>query len=176
MALGGLAPLFLLWAIRGTSLVPRLNFILIMLALAALPNLYVYWRITRESKRKYTSGLKIVSFEDKKDGVLIYLVSILLPFYSSSMSTWPELISSVAALVFIVVVFIYLDLHYVNIMFAITRFNIFLVRPDGVVKNTSSRHNVIVITKQTDLREGSIIQTQKVTSRIYVEGQGTNAR
>jgi len=164
MVLGGMAPLFILWGIRGTDLMPCWAFWAICGSVVVIPNAVLWLRVTKARGQKFGALLEIGSFEDRREGILIYLVSILLPFYSSSLEEWSELIASVVAVVFILGVFIYLDLHYVNVFFALGGFKIYFVRPLEPESGLSSRQGAILVSKLGGLRNNDRLSATRNVS------------
>ena len=54
---------------------------------------------------------------------------MLLPFYSEDIGTWRDLGATLAALAFIVFLFWHLNLHYMNLLFAVRGLRVFTVYP-----------------------------------------------
>lgn len=169
MVLGGMAPLFILWAVRGAEVMCNWIFRPGCLAIALIPNAVLLFRLFNVRKRNYGSVLEVGALEDRRDGILTYIVAILLPFYSSSLETWPEFFASLGAVVFILVVFMYLDLHYVNVFFAVCGFRIYFVKPMEPASGLSSRQGAILITRLPGLRTEDRFSVAEIAKNIYAE-------
>ena len=118
MVLSSISPLFVLWAIRGTELIPDLYFIAGCVALSVVPTLVLLVREAIARKQNDTRLLVVGRVEDNRGHVLVYLFAILLPFYRQDIDTWREFSALLAALLFIVFLFWHLNFHYMNILFA----------------------------------------------------------
>src|SRR4051794_6712330 len=86
MVVSSLAPLFLLWAIRGAESVSDAYWIASCLSLAIIPNLVLFWR-WRVARRRNDRRVIIVSqARDQSEHLLIYLFAMLLPLYTVNLS------------------------------------------------------------------------------------------
>ena len=86
MTFSSLSPLFILWAVRGTKLIPDTWFIPGCLALAILPTLFLGLRIQTAMKQNDRREIVVGSVDDHRTHVLVYLFAILLPFSNSPYS------------------------------------------------------------------------------------------
>ena len=127
MVLSSLAPLFVLMAIRGNSIIPEVVFVGVCAGLAVVPTLFLLSRMRTARKTKDLRDLTAGPVEDHRNHVLIYLFATLLPFYREDIATFRDLAAMGVALVFIVFLFWRLNLHYMNLFFALFGFQIFTV-------------------------------------------------
>src|ERR1039458_5405353 len=118
MVLSSISPLFILWGIRGNRLIPDGYFVAACALMVILPNLCLWLRIRMAIRRDDTSNRVIGRAEDHRDHLLVYLIAILLPFYSANLDSPRELTAALLAIAFIVFLFWNLNLHYMNIAFA----------------------------------------------------------
>jgi len=81
MVLSGVSPLFFLWAIRGSKLVPDSYLITFCAAMVILPNLFLWVRIRAAKALNVKNQLVVGTAEDHRDHLLVYLFAMLLPFY-----------------------------------------------------------------------------------------------
>jgi hypothetical protein len=118
MVVSSLAPLFLLWAIRGAPPVPDTYWIATCLGLVFVPNLALLgrWRIAR--RRNDCRTIVVAGARDQSEHLLVYLFAMLLPLYTANLTNERELLSVAAAFVFIVFLFWHMNLHYMNLVFA----------------------------------------------------------
>ena len=112
MVLSSMSPLFILWGIRGTNLIPALYFVTGCLVMAVLPTAFLLFRELLAKRQNDIRSLVIGRTEDHRGHVLVYLFAILLPFYRQNVDSWREFSALVAALVFIVFLFWHLNYHY----------------------------------------------------------------
>jgi positive regulator of sigma E activity len=114
MVLSSISPLFVLWAIRGNSLIPDKYFLSFCAAMVVLPNAFLGWRIKTAKKLQEKRELTVGSAEDHRAHLLVYLFAMLLPFYTAHLDSWRDLAAALAALGFIIFLFWHLNLHYMN--------------------------------------------------------------
>jgi hypothetical protein len=97
-----MSPLFLLWAIRGNSFVPDKYLLTACGIMLVLPNMVLGLRIRAamgaNDKREITVGVA----EDHRDHLLVYLFSMLLPFYATELRNERDVAAVLVALAFIV--------------------------------------------------------------------------
>lgn len=171
MVLGSFAPLFLLWAIRGNHLVPRAYFVPACLIMAVLPNLFLGWRWQTASRHKELREINVGQAEDHRDHILVYLFSMLLPFYSESLDDLPSLLATLAALAFIIFLFWHLNLHYMNLLFAILGYRVFTVYPPRDNNPFTGRLSFVLLTRREVLSSGESITVYRLSDTVYIESE-----
>jgi hypothetical protein len=80
MVMSSLAPLFVLWAIRGMQPVPDHYLLIICAALVVFPTgtlLYRTWIARRRGDRRTVT---VTAAEDHRDHLFVYLFAVLIPF------------------------------------------------------------------------------------------------
>ena len=102
MVLSSVSPLFILWAIRGTALIPDVYFLTFCAAMVVGPNAFLWYRIRIARQRGDTRELAIAAVEDNREHLLVYLFAMLLPFYADTLATWRTLAAALAGLGFVV--------------------------------------------------------------------------
>lgn len=169
MVLSSISPLFILWAIRGISLVPDYWFLAFCGVMVVGPNAFLLLRIrtarTQSDKRELTIGTS----DDHRDHILVYLFAMLLPFYSEDLGTWRDLSATVAALAFIVFLFWHLNLHYMNLIFAMRGLRVFTVYPPRDGNPLSGRTRFAVITRRVSLAPGDRLIAYRLSDTVYLE-------
>lgn len=169
MVLSSISPLFILWAIRGNSLISDHWFISFCALMVVVPNFFLWLRIriarTQADKRELTVG----TADDHRDHILVYLFAMLLPLYAEKFGTWRELGATAAALAFIVFLFWHLNLHYMNLIFAALGLRVFTVYSpaDGNPLTGKARH--AVITRRVSLAPGERIVAYRLSDTVYLE-------
>jgi len=169
MVLSSVSPLFILWAIRGNSLIPDRYFIGFCALMVFLPNAFLWLRIRTAKKQTDKRELKVGSADDHRDHILVYLFAMLLPFYSQDIGTWRNLGATVAALAFIVFLFWHLNLHYMNLLFAALGYRVFTVYPPGDGNPLTGKTRHAVITRRVSLAPGEQLVAYRLSDTVYLE-------
>ena len=171
MVLSSISPLFILWAIRGNSLVPDRWFIGFCILMVIVPNAFLWLRIRTARKQNDKREIAVGAADDHRDHILVYLFAMLLPFYSEDLGTWRDLGATLAALAFIVFLFWHLNLHYMNLIFAALGFRVFTVYPpvDGNPLNGKTRQ--ALITRRVSLVPGDRFVAYRLSDTVYLEAE-----
>ncbi|HPR05941.1 MAG TPA: hypothetical protein PLI17_04845 [Denitromonas sp.] len=171
MVLSSISPLFILWAIRGNSLVPDRWFIGFCILMVIVPNAFLWLRIRTARKQNDKREIAVGAADDHRDHILVYLFAMLLPFYSEDLGTWRDLGATLAALAFIVFLFWHLNLHYMNLIFAALGFRVFTVYPpvDGNPLNGKTRQ--ALITRRVSLVPGDRFIAYRLSDTVYLEAE-----
>ncbi len=171
MVLSSVSPLFVLWAIRGTEIVPDAYFLTFCVLMVIVPNAFLWLRIatskTNNDKRELVVGVA----EDHREHLLVYLFAMLLPFYADTLATWRALVAALAGLAFILFMFWHLNLHYMNILFAIFGYRVFSLYPRDDGNALSGRLNYVVITPRVSLLPGERITVHRISDTVYFEAR-----
>lgn len=169
MVLSSLAPLFVLMAIRGNSLFPELYFALVCLALAVLPSMFLWWRVCTARRHNDIRPLITGRTEDHRSHVLVYLFATLLPFYREEIGNYRDLVAMGAALGLIVFLFWRLNLHYLNLFFAVARYQVFTVSPPEDGNRYTGQESFVLITRRKQLREDERVTAYRLSNTVYLE-------
>ncbi|WP_293649121.1 hypothetical protein [Thiolapillus sp.] len=171
MVLSSISPLFILWAIRGNSLIPDLWFVTFFAMMVILPNVFLWLRIRTAKKQADKRNLTVGKAEDHRDHVLVYLFAMLLPFYSEDLGSWRGLSATVAALGFIVFLFWHLNLHYMNLIFAVLGYHVFTVYPPADGNPLSGKERYALITRCVNLAPGGQLVVYRLSDTVYMEAE-----
>jgi len=169
MVLSSISPLFILWAIRGDTCIPDEYFIGFCATMVILPNLFLWLRIRLAVKLADKRELVVGTAEDHRDHVLVYLFAMLLPFYSESLTNWRELAAAFAAISFIVFLFWHLNLHYMNLLFAVFGYRVFTVYPPSDHNPLGSKGRVAIISRRVSLLPGESVFAYRISNTVYLE-------
>jgi hypothetical protein len=171
MVLSSISPLFILWAIRGNSLIPGTWFTGFCGLMIVVPNGCLWLRVRTAKRQADKRELTVGQADDHRDHILVYLFAMLLPFYSEDLSTWRDLSATIAALAFIVFLFWHLNLHYMNLVFAVRGLRVFTVYPpvDGNPLTGKTRH--AVITRRVSLAPGDKLVAYRLSDTVYLEAE-----
>jgi hypothetical protein len=171
MVLSSISPLFILWAIRGSKLLTDRYILSLCALMVVLPNIFLWVRILAAKKHQVKNELVVGFAEDHRDHLLVYLFAILLPFYSIDTGTWRDLAALIAALGFVVFLFWHLNLHYMNIIFAIRGYRVFTILPPNDDNPLSGRISLVLITPRTSVLSGDRIIAYRLSDTVYFEAK-----
>lgn len=167
-----LSPLFLLWAAQGaTTIIRDLYFVPACLALVALPNIYLWWRVWRARREENLQELTIGSAEDHRTRLLFYLFVVLLPFYGITFDTWRALLPAAMIVVFIVFIFWHLNLHYINIFFEVFGYHVYSIDVPDAVNPADERQNFVLITKRNRVQDNKELTAYYLSANVYFESE-----
>jgi hypothetical protein len=169
MVLSSISPLFILWAIRGNSLIPDGWFIGFCALMAIVPNVFLWLRIRTAMKQSDKREITVGTADDHRDHILVYLFAMLLPFYSEDLGTWRDLGATVAALAFIVFLFWHLNLHYMNLLFAALGYRVYTVYPPTDGNALTGKTRQVLITCRVSLASGDQIAAYRLSDTVYLE-------
>ncbi|MYA67939.1 MAG: hypothetical protein F4Y22_11910 [Gammaproteobacteria bacterium] len=169
MVLSSLCPLFVLMAIRGNSLFPELYFVMMCLALAIVPSIFLWLRVRTVQLQDDVRKLVVGQAEDHRSHVLVYLFATLLPFYREELGSIRDLLAMCIALGLIIFLFWRLNLHYLNVFFAFRGYFVFTVSPPESEKTQNGLDNFVLITKRKKVREGQHIIAFRLSNTVYLE-------
>ena len=169
MVFGSMSPLFILWGFRGSKLICDRWLIPICLGMIAFPNLFLWWRLRTAKRLNEKRMLMIGRAEDHRDHLLVYLFTMLLPLYSLDIDSWRNLGSTLVALGFIVFLFWHLNLHYMNLFFAVKRYQVFTVYPPADGNPLTGRVSFALVTRRVVLTEGERISAYAISDSVYLE-------
>lgn len=169
MVLSSISPLFILWAIRGNSLVPDRYFLIFCLLMVAVPNAFLWFRIRTakklHEKREIVSG----TAEDHREHLLVYLFAMLLPFYATNLGAWRELAAALAALGFIVFLLWHLDLHYMNLLFAALGYRVFTMNPPEDCNPLTGKTRQVLIARRVAVAPGERLVVYRLSDTVFLE-------
>lgn len=169
MVLSSISPLFILWAIRGSALFPDKYFLSVCAFLMIAPNLFLGLRIITAKRQRDTVELTVGTADDHRDHLLVYLFAMLLPFYVVDLGKWRDFTAHVAALLFIVFLFWHLNLHYMNLAFAVFGFRVFTVNPPADGNPLSGKTSKVLITRRTNLAPNEQLTVYRISDTVFLE-------
>lgn len=169
MVLSSISPLFVLWAIRGNSLIADPYFVGFCALMVVAPNVFLWLRIWVAKRQSDKREIVVGDADDHRDHILVYLFAMLLPFYSEDLGTWRDLGATLAALAFIVFLFWHLNLHYMNLVFAARGLRVFTVSPPADGSTLTSRTRYAVVTRRVSLAPGDRIIAYRLSDTVYLE-------
>lgn len=169
MVLSSISPLFVLWAIRGIEHVSDAYVITVCVLMVAVPNFALWGRIAIARAHDDKRLLEIGKAEDHRDHLLVYLFAMLLPFYPMDLAAPREFAATVVALAFVVFLFWHLNLHYMNIFFAVLGFRVFTIYPPDTANRLTGKAGLVLITRHVSLYPGEKIEAYRISDTVYME-------
>jgi hypothetical protein len=171
MVLSGMSPLFILWAIKGNKIVPDGYLLGVCAALVLIPNLVLWLRIRTAKEQNDLRDIIVEKAEDHRDYLLVYLFAMLLPFYPIDTTTVRDISALLAALAFIVFLFWHLNLHYMNIWFAIRGYRVYVITPVKDNNALSGGASLVLISQRTDILKGESIKAYRLSDTVCFEAR-----
>jgi hypothetical protein len=169
MVLSSMSPLFIIWAIRGNDLVCDRYFISFCVIMVIVPNAFLGLRISIAKKLQEKREIVAGKAEDHREHLLVYLFAMLLPFYTASLGTWREFSAVIAALAFIVFLFWHLNLHYINVLFALLGYRVFTIYPPMDRSPFTGQISQVLITRRTAISPGERLIAHRISDTVYIE-------
>src|SRR5262249_30631676 len=105
MVLASISPLFVIWAIQGSRLIPDRVFLALCASMVIVPDLFLYARFKIARRLHEKREIAVGKAEDHRDHLLVYLFAMLMPLYVVDVCTWRSFAGIIAALCFIVFLF-----------------------------------------------------------------------
>jgi hypothetical protein len=173
MVLSSISPLFILWAIRGANVkgLPEECFLAFCALMIIVPNGFLWWRVKQVKKQKDKKEITAGTAEDHREHLLVYLFAMLLPFYSASMETLRDFSAHMAAIAFIVFLFWHLNMHYMNIFWAIRGYRVFTLSPVDDENPLSGKSSQVLITKRNHIVSGEKITAYRLSKTVFLEDE-----
>lgn len=172
MVLSSISPIFILWAIRGNSLIPDRYFLPFCAAIVVLPSAFLWKRLRTARALREEHVIAVGTAEDHRADLLLYLFAMLLPLYTANLGTWRDLAAAAAALAFIVFLFWHLNLHYMNVLFAVLGYRVFTVHAPADANPLTGRSSLVLITRRADLSPGQRLATYRLSDTVFWEKDG----
>jgi hypothetical protein len=169
MVLSSISPLFILWAIRGSKLIPSVYFVSACILMVIVPNAFLYLRLRVAKRQNDTREIVIGKAEDHRDHLLVYLFALLLPFYTTSLTDWREFSATLVAVCFIVFLFWNLNLHYMNVLFAMLGYRIFTIYPPQDENPYTGEETLVLITRRTMISKDQKVVPYRLSNSVYWE-------
>lgn len=169
MVLSSISPLFLFWAVRGNALIADRYFLSFCLLMIVFPNFFLWLRVRIATRLQERREITVGRAEDHRDHLLVYLFSMLLPFYAPDLGTWRSFAATVAALGFIVFLFWHLNLHYMNVVLAALGYRVFTVYPPKDENPLTGKSSQVLITRRATISAGERIVGLRISDTVYLE-------
>jgi hypothetical protein len=170
MVVGSLSPLFFLWAIRGARAIPDAWWSLFCLACAVIPNLALYYRWRLAHANNDHRIIIVRSAKDQSEHLLVYLFAMLIPLFGVDLGSTRDIVSVLVAFLFIVFIFWHMNLHYVNVAFALFGYHVFTV--EAATSAAGGSHEttatVVVLSKRCAIPPSTQLDTIRLSDTVLV--------
>lgn len=174
MVFSSMAPLFVLWALRGSPIVSDAFFTPICIAFSVLPTLWLCRRVQTARRNNEIKVIVVGQADDHRDHILVYLFAMLLPFYTVSLGGAREFAATILALAFVIFLFWHLNMHYMNLGFALRGYRVFTITPPSGNGNPyAGRSAFVLLSKRADISAGESITTYRLSDSVFIEKQST---
>jgi hypothetical protein len=163
MVLSSLTPLFLLWAVRGMQPIPDKWLVPLCVGLIVLPNLVLLARIAVARRRGYKHTLAVAKADDHRDHLLVYLFAMLIPLFDANVGKPRDSAATILALIFVVFLFLHLNLHYMNVLFALFGFRVFTIH------SPTEPQPIVLLTRKSVLAGDSRVHAYRLSNTVFIE-------
>lgn len=162
MLMSSMSPLFILFAARGMNdLVKDFYIWLATSFLVLVPNLIVLLRVKIAIKNDDTFMINTTNVSNNKEYLFTYFFTVLLPLFSISISTVQEFTAISLAMIFVLFILWNMNLHFVNIFFALAGYRVYTVR---------SFNSAILITYRHDIPDTiENIKAHRLGNSVFIE-------
>lgn len=171
MVLSSISPLFVLWAIRGNTLIPNTYFLAFCGVMIVIPNCFLLLKLRTAKKNKETAEIIVGRAEDHRDHLLVYLFSMLLPFYTADLGHWRDLSATLVAICLIVFLFWNLNLHYMNLLFAVKGYRVFTIYPPQDGNPHTGKDPRVLIMRRATLYAGQQLFPYRLSDTVFWEAE-----
>lgn len=169
LVLSSVSPLFILWGVRGTALLSDAVFAAICAITVIVPNAFLWLRIRTAKKLREQREITVGDAEDNREHLLVYLFAMLLPVYAVDLATWRDLGAALMALAFIIFLFWHLNLHYMNLVFAVFGYRVFTIYPPTDENPLTGRDSLMLVTRRVSVPSGIRVTAYRVSDTVLLE-------
>lgn len=169
LVINSFAPVFLLWAIRGINCIENKYLIPACIGLIVIPYAILFMRLHFAKKSNDTAQIVVDNYDNHKDQILVYLVAMLIPLYDANIGTARDVAATITALALIIFIFIHLNLHYVNIIFALKGYKVYTIQKASAT--ISGDTPIILLSKKNSLKLGKTIIATRISNTVYIDDQ-----
>jgi hypothetical protein len=170
MVIGSLSPLFILWAIRGARVIPDKWWVLACISLAVIPNLVLLarWKIAIANNDHRVVQAR--SARDQSEHLLVYLFAMLIPLFGVDLGDVRGIASVLAAVLFVAFVFWHMNLHYINLLFALAGYQVFTVQVATSLGNDPGKSRpIIVLSRRNEIEPNTQIDGFRLSDNVLIE-------
>jgi hypothetical protein len=171
MVLSSMSPLFILWGIRGSRVIADRYFLAFCSVMVILPHAFLWLRMTTAKRLHEKREIVVGTSEDHREHLLVYLFAMLLPVYAADLGSWREFSAALAALAFIVFLFWHLNLHYMNLLFAVLGYRVFTVYPPADDNPLTGKEAQVLLSRRATIPPGERLLVYRVSDTVSLEDE-----
>lgn len=153
-------------AIKGVGIIPWEVYFPTFLGLAIIPNLFLIIRIIIAKRTNDRKRIQLTSYTDNREHLVTYIFALLLPLFQTNVATEPDLYAALCALIFIVYIFIHMELYYMNFFFALFNYRVLSIKPDAASSFSVSH---VLITRRGTIPNNLDITPLRLTDFLLFE-------
>lgn len=162
MLLSSMAPLFLLVGIRGMNdVVDDKHLWIAVILLLIIPFFIVKLRIHFAVKSNDVFVLDVSETKNNKEYLFTYLFTVLLPLYSVTISDNREFGAIIFAICLVIFVLWNMNLHFVNILFAIQGYRVFTIE--------SFDSAILLTTRSAIPKNINELKVHRLSNTVFIE-------
>lgn len=162
-----MSPLFILMAIKGVGIVPWEIYFPVFLGLSVLPNAILILRIMVAAKQNDRKQIQVDQYTDNREHLLTYIFAMLIPIFQTSAATEADLYALLCTFIFVMYIFLHMELYYMNFFFAFFGYRVLSIKPDPASGAFSVSH--VLITKRTSFPPNQILTPLRLTDFLLFE-------
>lgn len=163
MLLSSMTPLFLLIGLRGidAKVISDKWLWIIIAVIVIVPFIILYARIRAAVKSRNIVTVDITGSSNNKDYLFTYLFTVLLPMYSFTITNCRDAFALLFALIVVLFVLWNMNLHFINIFFAVQGYKVYTLNSvDGAIL-LSARHNL-----PANLKDMAV---HRISNSVFIE-------
>jgi hypothetical protein len=176
LVLSSLSPLFLLWALRGTKgTICDEIWVPLCILLFITPNAFLFIMISVARKHRNAKTIEVGTSKNNSEQLLTYLFAMMIPLFGVDFGELRDLLSLFLAVLFVTFVFWHMQLHYMNLLFALLGYRIFTVETPSQANNDSqSSQTYAVITKRQRIEAGKPFTGLRLGGNVLLDDAGND--
>jgi hypothetical protein len=164
-----LTPLFVMWTIKGSAVIPNSILILSSAAIIIISNGIIFFRWHIAIKQKQIVEAIVQKSTDHTEHLVVYLLAVFLAIYSSTTGTMREVFATLFAVALIILLFWFSRLHYLNLVFATMGYKTFTVTRKHPDNNFNKTTKVVVLSKRDQINPEEKITCYRLSHDLWIE-------
>jgi hypothetical protein len=136
-----------------------------------VPNLALYLRWHLAHARNDHRVIVVRSAKDQSEHLLVYLFAMLIPLFGIDLGGTRDTVAVLVAFAFIVFVFWHMNLHYMNVIFALFGYRVFTVEAatSAIVGAPSPTRTMVVLSKRPTIAPSTEIDALRLSDTVLVD-------
>jgi hypothetical protein len=139
----------------------------ICLALIILPTSVLLLREWACKKQNDVREIIVTNYSDRSEYLLAYLFATLLPLYDAEFDEKKGSLALAIAFLFIVFLFFHMRMHYMNLLYALRRYNVFTV--EASIGSHDETETYVVLTRKHRLSLNKPFLGYRISDNVIME-------